>query len=157
MLAPYYVAINSASNSIRLRLNPDEAASKKILDLMDDIERASASDVSISFDSISNLEARLVTSAQELLKKEWRRVKSGELAFRFAKYTAIGAFVLLATILFIWGLRDTNPNLGQKGLLKQFLDHSSSLPIKPKSLTSPAAAASGNRSVSTSDDRVTKK
>ena len=156
-LAPYYVSVNSASNSIRLRLNPDEPSSKEILDLMDEIEESSASDTTISCSNIACLEGRLITFAQKLLKSEWRRVKSGELAFRLAKYIATAALVMLAVILLVWSLRDSSQNVGYKGPLKQPLDHPRSLPIKPKLLPSSTATAADDSSVGTVDGRVNEK
>ncbi len=100
-LIPYYSSVNSAANSIKLRLNPNESAAKEILDVMARIERQSADDNALSSSSMRELEDELIGKAQLLLKSEWSRVKAGEFAFRLAKYSAVTfVFILLGVLSF---------------------------------------------------------
>lgn len=94
-LAPYYSQINSAANSIKLRLNPEEERSSIVLNLMAEVESASHVDADFSSARVLNLEEKLISESQILLKEEWVRVKKGERAFKWAKYSALTSAVML--------------------------------------------------------------
>lgn len=106
-LAPFYLAINSAANQIRLRLNPREAEAKEILSIMLKIERASQEDSSLASSDIQKLEDELIDESQKLLKIEWDRVKAGEPTFRWAKRSAL-IFVFLLSGLLIFSVVSSN-------------------------------------------------
>ncbi|WP_394271015.1 hypothetical protein [Qipengyuania sp.] len=102
-LSPFYVSINSAANSIKLRLNPDEVEAKAVLNVMNEIENASLSDDNLASEKVRSLEDKLILHSQKLLKRESSRVKSGEIAFRIAKYSALGLTIMLAGSLVYLG------------------------------------------------------
>ena len=92
-----YLQLNKASTRIKLRLNPSECDSKLILQSMAAMEQLFVEVASgMQADPLANLN-KIVNALERdmplLLKKEWRRVKSGEPIYRKAK--------LIATILFV--------------------------------------------------------
>jgi hypothetical protein len=91
-----FVGINEAAAKIRLRLNPGEEPSRAILHTIETLEEIMAPGKKINHHELNILEKRL--------KKEWIRVKKGEITYRIAKIMAIVivlTFVgaLLVTIL----------------------------------------------------------
>jgi len=91
---------------IRLRLNPDEVEHQELLRL---IERAVAEQNAMASerkDIASTLKAIEIATeyARPVLKKEWERVKKGELAFRVARNWLAPIIVVasLALVAFIW-------------------------------------------------------
>lgn len=70
---------------LKMRLNPREH--DVLLGLLDQLVEAP--------DRASECAKQIVEAAQVILKTEWRRVKKGELAYRFAKQTA-GLLVVVA-------------------------------------------------------------
>ncbi|RGP40431.1 hypothetical protein BPTFM16_00716 [Altererythrobacter insulae] len=109
-LSPFYVEINSAANSIKLRLNPDENDAKAVLEVMDEIETASQDDDTFTSEEIRDLENKLISRSQKLLKSEWRRVKAGETAFKIAKYSAFALTIMLSALLVYAALATDGPN-----------------------------------------------
>ena len=65
---------------------------------MEGFNGLTASEENLTTRNIRVIEAELITAAQVLLKYEWRRVKSGEWTFRFAKITAV--FIIVICIVF---------------------------------------------------------
>ena len=94
-----YLALNGASTRIKLRVNHKEPESKLILCSMEKME-ALFSDLpngaqTLTIEKITKIVDDLERDAPPLLKKEWRRVKSGELVYRTAKW--LSAVIFLVT------------------------------------------------------------
>ncbi|MDX7735371.1 hypothetical protein SJS82_06720 [Aeromonas media] len=94
-----FVKINTLLIKIKLRLNTEEH--KDILLMLTQLDEmqfaiSSSSDVGKKMQEIT-------TESQRLLKKEWKRVKSGELSFRFLKWGSLLIFLssALCATLFI--------------------------------------------------------
>jgi hypothetical protein len=101
-----YLAINKVVTQIRLRLNPDEPANESILSAIQDSEELISSP-GLDLEALDDVEKRLVTAAQASLKKEWRRIKSGEPIYRIARLMLIavlgaGVLAVLATLVIQW-------------------------------------------------------
>lgn len=123
ILTPFYTKINSASFLIRLRLNPEEPNSLSVLEAMDNFENASRCDTQLKSEEIDEIEDELLSSAQVLLKTEWKRVKNGEWTYRIAKCVAFFLTLALATALVLIGLSETNPNTVEDKLKKGVSAH----------------------------------
>jgi len=107
--------LNTSTFDILLRINPDEANSKKLLDAMEAFNALTADETKLTTENIRTVEREFLASAQVLLKSEWRRVKSGEWTFRIAKLLAmivilvsiaIGCFAAYSTS---WPERNSSP------------------------------------------------
>lgn len=101
-------------SKIKLRLNPDEKEHKELLRLLKStIEKqnemlADGTDASATLSAIEEANEY----ARPLLKKEWDRVKRGELPFRIARNWLAPAVILIAITvsILIWnGVVGTNP------------------------------------------------
>lgn len=101
-----YSGLSEAIASIRLRLNPKEAesmrlltAQNKYLSAVDTLVRGDGCEVANSKRVVSSCADDLVAAAQVVLKQEWLRVRSGEMIYRVAKWAALlliaAAFVAL--------------------------------------------------------------
>jgi len=102
-----YVDLNQASTRIKLRLNPDEDESKKVLKSMSKMEglfRHMTHPQSSS--QIDDIVTEIERDAPPLLKKEWNRVKKGERIYRFAKFLAGLIFVVAGIVagVLLWKL-----------------------------------------------------
>jgi hypothetical protein len=101
-----FMGINEAAARIKLRLNPkEEGAAKSVLGILEEHETIFNSGNAPDFDRLGKLEKKLVAEAQTLLKAEWKRVRSGELAYRIARIAAaivVAAAVILA-LLWMYG------------------------------------------------------
>lgn len=91
-----FLGTNQAIAAIRLRLNPSENESKAILKSLEQIE-ALINTGKFSADALQNVERQLISDSQTLSKKEWQRVRSGELFFRTLK--------VLLVVVILSGLR----------------------------------------------------
>jgi hypothetical protein len=97
MAGEAYMAANQAVFRIKLRLNPKEAPSKLVFKIVDAIEGNFCLGVSPNAQLLSRLEKALLKVSQRLLKKEWDRVRRGELGFQVAKWvTALGLVIIIA-------------------------------------------------------------
>jgi hypothetical protein len=97
-----YLELNRASAQIIMRLNPldSEPEAPRLLAVMKSLEGIFSQIRSSSAESVSVLTAEIENTAQPLLKKEWERVKRGELWHRRARMLALvlsGLF--LATLI----------------------------------------------------------
>lgn len=101
-LSPLYAAMNTATFNIMLRLNPDETLSKRVLDSMAALHALMSDESKLTSTSIRSSEANLLAASQLLLKSEWRRVKGGELTFKFTKiFASIVVAAALATAIWV--------------------------------------------------------
>jgi hypothetical protein len=96
-LRPLYIPLNTSTFNILLRINPDEAKSKRLLDAMEAFNALTADETKLTTENIRRIEKEFLASSQVLLKSEWRRVKSGEWTFRIAKLVAL--IVILAPVV----------------------------------------------------------
>lgn len=93
-----YMGINMAGAAIRLRLNPNEKESIAVLKSLEQLE-AHINPGELNSKVLQAIHNQLVADAQLLLKKEWLRVRSGELFFRTLKYILVA--VIAVGIIFL--------------------------------------------------------
>jgi hypothetical protein len=95
-----YVELNQASMRIKFRLNPGEIESKAILETLGKLEAlfTQLSDPQAT-QKISEIVSSLERDAPSLLKKEWTRVKKGELVYRIAK--GLAALIFAGAAIFV--------------------------------------------------------
>jgi hypothetical protein len=96
-----FVGINEATARIRLRLNPREAQAQAVLAAIEDLERLLSPGRVMNYVEINDLEKRLVSEAQVLLKAEWVRVQKGESTYRIARFAALAIIVACVAALFL--------------------------------------------------------
>ena len=91
---------------IKLRLNADEAEHQELLRLLDRAIAEQNSMLAEKTDSIETMKAIEFAAeyARPILKKEWERVKKGELPFRIARNWVAPIIVVLsiAFVVFVW-------------------------------------------------------
>lgn len=97
--SPVFEAINTATFSISLRLNPDEGIAQEVLRCMNDMTSLVTDGMLTTGSALRAIEHQFLESSKELLKIEWQRVKTGESAFRITK-GAIVAAILAAPLMF---------------------------------------------------------
>jgi len=92
-----FAGITEASARIRLRLNQKEKQSAALLAALNKqvVSVRTETDAEI----VSSVTDDLVAAAQVVLKQEWRRVRSGELVYRMARWAALLVIVVLAAAL----------------------------------------------------------
>jgi len=108
----HYVDINDAIYRVRLRLNPQEPPSQKVLQTIGQIEEMLVPGKDLDHDALADHEERLVMETNAVLKAEWQRVKSGEIVYKVSKYLAL--LVVISCVLIgigfaIWSI--TKPQL----------------------------------------------
>lgn len=96
ILMPLYKALNVASNSIKLSINPSETAAASVLAALDEFEVLAGANANLQPAAIREIEKKFLASSRALMKGEWKRVKRGELTFVVAKWSSVGAVFLLA-------------------------------------------------------------
>jgi energy-converting hydrogenase Eha subunit A len=104
------LAVNEASTRIKLRLNPTESESKAVLKALAQHEtRFSIRDAgkALSAEQLIAIENELTEAMQKVLKREWKRVRSGEAIYRSARsgailMTAMSVLALLACGVVVW-------------------------------------------------------
>lgn len=75
---------NKALFVIRLRLNPAEDKSKRLMSLLDEVEEYSG-DVDLENDRSTEFEKKILEVSRQIMKEEWDRVRRGEVGYRRAK------------------------------------------------------------------------
>lgn len=104
-----HIELNQASIRIKLRLNPSECDSRLILQSMGEMEELfkTRKDIpdSAALDKINTIVDALEHNAPPLLKKEWNRVKRGEVIYNFAKWGAFTLFILTGLLAYVLWLR----------------------------------------------------
>lgn len=128
-LVPHYAGLNQASNGIKLRLNPSEPLSANVLSKMKEYEDLFSEDSKVKSDELENIEKDLLSSSQNLLKYEWRRVKRGEFAFWFSKYVAV-TLSMVFTIAVIVAVVENNSEDSAKSAPQQHPQPVSARPSK---------------------------
>lgn len=110
-LSAPYQRLNEAHFMITLRLNPKEKRSQDLLELMAEFQQCISEERNPNaFSNFKRIEQLFLSTAKDLLKSEWGRVKRGEPTFQFAKYlTTLCVFVLIAFI----GIRAAAVAFGQ--------------------------------------------
>jgi hypothetical protein len=100
-----YIGLNQASMRIKLRLNRNECESLLILNSMSEMEKLFKERNQVPDDTALNRIFSIVDDLERnsppMLKKEWRRVKSGEVTFRLIRWGAIAFFALAALLAFL--------------------------------------------------------
>ena len=84
-------------NRILLGLNPKEHGElerrlKKLLSVMASYKTATDAN------HVDNLVNDVIEESRKVLKEEWKRVKRGEIVYRFTKYTSLTVFVAAVTL-----------------------------------------------------------
>ena len=105
-LAPHYTAMNESAFSIALRLNRSEERSTKLMMCMKEFQDMALNEQEMRAANIRPIEGRLLLAAQDLLKFEWKRVKQGELTFRWTKYLSVALVASSAIYLSALALSD---------------------------------------------------
>lgn len=86
--------LDTLSHKIRLRLNPKEH--EDTITLVNDIERILSSPVQLNNSNNLMLSfEKLNTQTQIILKEEWKRVKSGEPAYKILKVSSIVFLIII--------------------------------------------------------------
>lgn len=96
------IKVSQSAANIRLRLNPNEADAKAILDLLDEMRVLISTSKNPSL--IKEID-KIINAVRKLQKKEWNRVKKGELTYRTTKFIAALTFISVPIIfffLFFW-------------------------------------------------------
>lgn len=96
-LRPLYITLNNSTFNILLRVNSSEPNSKRLLKAMEAFNELTADEAKLTAENVRAIENEFLISSQILLKAEWRRVKSGELTFRTAKWIAVIIVLVFAT------------------------------------------------------------
>lgn len=108
ILMPLYKALNVASNSIKLSINPSEDAAASVLSALNEFEVLAGANANLQPAAIREIETKFLAASRVLMKGEWKRVKRGELTFVVAKWSSVAAVVLLAlaiALLILYGSR----------------------------------------------------
>ena len=95
-----YKTINESITRIRLRLNPTEKLSKKVLNLLKEYEKAFAGKGVPKDDEFNKLNHEFVEASQQLLKAEWKRVRNGEVVFQIVRATSFAMLISGLVVLF---------------------------------------------------------
>ncbi|MCS0342141.1 MULTISPECIES: hypothetical protein [Vibrio] len=90
--------ITRSYNSLRLHLN--KVDDKEIVDILGDLyEFAAKGEIDFKVEDVTKKENELISLTQDMLKKEWTRVKAGEKTYQFMKW--FGLFMIIAPLLVI--------------------------------------------------------
>jgi len=96
--------IANMHHRIKLRLNPEEH--KSLIALVSEINGLFSDIKAISdVERVESLITNLIKESQIILKREWKRVKRGEIGFVLTKYSALLVFVviLLLAVAYVQG------------------------------------------------------
>jgi hypothetical protein len=87
-----YLQVHQTTARIRLRLNPEEAASQEVIGAINEVREANHH--ATDFDEMNQRINVLTVAVQKVLKKEWKRVKYGEPLYRVVFVVAVVAALL---------------------------------------------------------------
>ena len=88
--------IHETTFRIRLRLNPKEPATKEMLAAL--VKLKGATSAVSDFGEFNEYIEQFLSATQTVLKKEWKRVKTGEMFYRWTFRLVAGAFLTLLPI-----------------------------------------------------------
>jgi hypothetical protein len=94
-----YRALNEASHGIILRINLNEAPAKALRTCMANFEKLATSNDDLTPEKIRIIEEDFVRTSGELLKFEWRRVKTGERTFVWTKRLVVFSLVMMGVFM----------------------------------------------------------
>jgi hypothetical protein len=97
-LIDLYASLNGASFNIALRLNREEKNSIKLFESMAKFNKLFSSGELVEPDQIRPIETEFISYSQDLLRYEWKRVKSGEITFIVAKWICAVVLVLAVVL-----------------------------------------------------------
>jgi hypothetical protein len=97
-LSENFHAVAKMYHQIQLRLNPIEH--KELIENLHKIYRVFEKGKIHDFKLVTQLIDTVISCSQIILKKEWKRVKSGELGYRITKYVALFIFVIIFLLAF---------------------------------------------------------
>lgn len=93
-ISPNLMEIANTHHRIKLRLNPKEH--EVLIRLVSEINETFRDFTAISdFDRVETRITNLIQESQIVLKREWKRVKRGEIGFVLTKYGALFVFVAM--------------------------------------------------------------
>ena len=100
-LKDYYHQLNKSTYAISLRINPKEIEAESLIEKM--LQLKIGIDQGQTGAEFQEIEREFLEQAQIVLKKEWRRVKRGEITFVATKFMMIllAGLVLVAVLLAI--------------------------------------------------------
>jgi len=121
------LGITQCASNIRMRLNPEEVPSKKILVLIDEIERLLGFDDDVPSrkipappkGAVAEKNRRLANAVNEVLKTDWKRVKKGEPRYRAVVWIAAGILVSGFAALLYTSFEGISPQQVEKPLSKK--------------------------------------
>lgn len=97
-LRPIYERLNETYYSIALRLNPTETESKNLRGCIVRISSYVNSGQQSDFSKFDSDRTEFINLSNIVLKKEWKRVKTGEPVYKVARWIATSATVFLIAI-----------------------------------------------------------
>ena len=95
-VASSFPIVNEVTSRIELRLNPKEKESQAVLVAMAELRTAIHS--TDDFTPVDLRVRELTRATQVVLKKEWRRVKTGEFAYRWVFRSVFASVLLLGSV-----------------------------------------------------------
>lgn len=97
-LRPIYERLNETYYAIALRLNPTESESKNLKGCIVRISSYVNSGQQSEFPNFDSDRTDFINLSNVVLKKEWKRVKTGEPVYKVARWIATGATLSLIAI-----------------------------------------------------------
>lgn len=103
-----FATLDETAYRIRLRENPKKKEWEPVLDRMDDIRRRLIASPSTSIDIYDELKG-IAAESQKRLKKDWNKVRNGEIGYSVLCFLVPAPFAVLL-VMGIWAFRpDLNP------------------------------------------------
>ncbi len=97
----HFMVISKCTTSIRLRLNPKEKSNLKFLSYLEEFEVEFNADKTTDADKIMQIVEKFVPEAHYILKKEWNKVRRGEMIFFLTKYVfLIFLFIGISVLIY---------------------------------------------------------
>jgi hypothetical protein len=94
-----FVKRDTARNRIYLRVNPED--DKEIIEAMQEIEQYWEGKKDFVHSSFAQCIDKLIQLMQKLLKKEWKRVKRGEVTYIIMKYIFVASIIILIVLVIL--------------------------------------------------------
>lgn len=93
---PSFAKVQEATARIQLRLNPKEDESIVLISAMGGLRQAIHSNT--TFEQVNAEVVKLTEATQAILKKEWRRVKTGEPFYKWTRRLLVATLAVLAAV-----------------------------------------------------------